>query len=414
LVRETGQDESMPETTATRLLRLLPLLTARPEWRGEELAEALGVTTRTVRRDIGRLRELGYPVTATSGRHGSYALRPGNGLPPLLLDDDSAVAVAIGLRVVAARGLADAAARAAAAIDQVLPARLRRRVDAVLEATVPLPSPAFSHNTLEYVAQACQSAERLRFVYRDSSGSESRRHVEPYRLVATNSRWYLVARDVAKGEWRSFRLDRISEALGTGVRSRPSDPPDAARFVSEGVSVGPYRWRARVLLDAPAEVVTSRVPATVAVVEAVDERHCLLMAGSDHLDAIALHLAELDIAFTPLDPPELRVRCAVLAARLQAAATARPGELSGRLLLALRPHAHAALHSRRSLSAMAWYRALSTARRPAPHRTPQAARPYPHGDPHPPGGTLLFLGQCVRNQYGAFQSGWSPKARSGA
>jgi predicted DNA-binding transcriptional regulator YafY len=312
----------MPETTASRLLRLLPLLTARPEWGGAELADALGVTTRTVRRDIDRLRELGYPVIATSGKHGGYALRPGNGLPPLLLDDDSAVAVAIGLRLVATRGLADAAARAAAAIDQVLPARLRRRVDAVMEATVPLPSPAFSHNSLAYVAQACQSSERLRFVYQDSSGKETRRHVEPYRLVATSNRWYLVARDVDKGEWRSFRVDRISEALGTGVRSRPADPPDAARFVSEGISVAPYRYQARVLLDAPADVVASKVPATTAVIEAVDETHCLLMSGSDHLDAIALHLTELDIPFTPLAPPELRTRCAALAARLQSAATA--------------------------------------------------------------------------------------------
>ncbi len=312
----------MPETTASRLLRLLPLLTARPEWRGAELAEALGVTTRTVRRDIDRLRELGYPVIATSGKHGGYALRPGNGLPPLLLDDDSAVAVAIGLRVVAARGLADAAARAAAAIDQVLPARLRRRVDAVMETTVPLPAPAFSHNTLTYLAQACQASERVRFVYRGGSGNVTRRHVLPYRLVSTNSRWYLVAHDVDKGEWRSFRVDRIDELRGTGVRSRLADPPDAARFVSEGISVAPYRYQARVLLDAPVEVVAAMVPATVAVIEAVDEGHCLLMSGSEHLDAIALHLAELDIPFTPLDPPELRARCAVLAARLNAAATA--------------------------------------------------------------------------------------------
>jgi biotin operon repressor BirA-like protein len=318
----------MPETTASRLLRLLPLLTARPEWRGEELAEALGVTTRTVRRDIDRLRELGYPVLATSGKHGGYALRPGNGLPPLLLDDDSAVAVAIGLRVAAARGLADAASRAAAAIDQVLPARLRHQVEAVLEATVPLPAPVFSHHTLTCLAQACQVSERLRFVYRDGSGNESRRHVEPHRLVSTNSRWYLVAHDVEKGEWRSFRVDRIEEPRGTGVRSRPADPPDAAQFVSRGISVAPYRFQARVLLDAPLPVVAARVPATVAVIEAVDEGHCLLTSGSDHLDSIALHLAELGIPFTPLDPPELRARCAALAALLQAAAAAVPPSVS--------------------------------------------------------------------------------------
>jgi predicted DNA-binding transcriptional regulator YafY len=382
----------MPETTASRLLRLLPLLTARPEWRGEELARALGVTTRTVRRDVDRLRELGYPVVATSGKHGGYALRPGNGLPPLLLDDDSAVAVAIGLRMVAARGLADAAARAAAALDQVLPARLRRRVEAVFETTVPLPAPDISHKKLAYVAQLCQSGERLRFVYRDSSGNQTRRHVEPYRMVTTNSRWYLVAHDLGKGEWRSFRVDRIEEPQGTGVRSRPADPPDAARFVSEGISVAPYAWQARVLLDASAEEAAAKVPATVAVIEAVDQDHCLLISGSEQLDSIAMHLASLGIPFTPLAPPELRVRCAVLAARLQAAATTK---LSGTSLPGLHPHARASLHTRRSPRTVACRRPISTAAATGQLRRPQASEPYAHGDPHPGGGTLLFPGQCV-------------------
>ena len=316
----------MPETTATRLLRLLPLLTSRRDWRGEELAAALGVTTRTVRRDIERLRDLGYPVRATPGAHGGYTLGPGNGLPPLLLDDDSAVAVAIGLRTVATDpALDEAAARAAAAIDQVLPARLRRRVDALAAATVPLASSAFAHNDIAFLAQACQSGERLRFLYRDGSGDESRRHVEPHRLVSTGRRWYLVARDIDKGEWRSFRLDRLDSPAGTGVRSRPADPPDAARFVSAGISAGPYRWRGRFLLAAPAEVVASMVPATVAVIEAVDERSCLLTSGADSLDAIILHVTLLDIPFTPLDPPELGPRCAALAARLAAAAAADGG-----------------------------------------------------------------------------------------
>lgn len=322
-VRNGGHHERMPETTATRLLRLLPLLTSRPAWRGDELAEAFGVTTRTVRRDVERLRDLGYPVAATPGSHGGYSLRAGNGLPPLLLDDDSAVAVAIGLRTVATRGMEEAAARAAAAIDQVLPARLRHRVEALTAATVPLPvaSPPISHNDLAFLAQACQSGERLRFIYRDGSGTETRRHVEPYRLVSTGRRWYLVARDIDKGAWRSFRVDRVDSPAGTGVRTRPADPPDAARFVSEGISTGPYRWRARALLDAPAEVVATMVPSTVAVIEAVDEHRCVLTSGSDSLDSIALHLAHLGIPFIPLAPPELRARCAALAERLHAAAT---------------------------------------------------------------------------------------------
>jgi biotin operon repressor/chitodextrinase len=188
---------SVPETTASRLLRLLPLLSSRPFWRGDELAARLDVTTRTVRRDIDRLRELGYPVTATPGPHGGYALGPSrSGLPPLLLDDDSAVAVAIGLRLAAARGLADAATRAAAAIDQVLPARLRHQVEAFLKTTIPIPGSPVAHEDLSSLAQACHSGERLRFGYRDSAGNETRRHVEPYRLVATGNRWYLVAFDV--------------------------------------------------------------------------------------------------------------------------------------------------------------------------------------------------------------------------
>ena len=318
--------------TAGRLLRLLPLLTARPSWRGDELADRLGVTTRTVRRDIDRLRELGYPVRAIPGRLGGYALGPGTRLPPLLFDEDSAVAVALGLRAAAAdpglRGSQEAAARAAAAIDQVMPPRLRRRVEAVTAATVPLvPSePSIEPNELAILALACQQAERLRFHYRDGAGTDSRRHVEPYRLVSTGRRWYLVAHDLDKAEWRSFRVDRMDDVRPTGARSRPADPPDAARFVSESISSGPYRWRARVLLDAPAAVVAARVPSTVAVVEAIGARRCLLTSGADSLDSIALHLALLGIPFTPLEPPELRDRCAVLAERLHAAAHRYPAE----------------------------------------------------------------------------------------
>ena len=350
----TARTAAATTGTAARLLRLLPLLTARPVWRGDELATRLGVTTRTVRRDVDRLRELGYPVHAAPGRQGGYALGPGGRLPPLLLDEDSAVAVALGLRLAAAdpglRGSQEAADRAAAAIDQVMPPRLRRRVEALTAATVPMvpAQPGMEPNDLALLALACQQSERLRFAYsaRAAPGPDpdpgpgpdpgpdpgagrtrhSRRHVEPYRLVSTGRRWYLVARDLDKGEWRSFRLDRMREVRSTGVRSRPADPPDAARFVSEGISTGPYRWRARVLLDAPASVVAARVPATVAVVEAVGERQCVLTSGSDSLDAIALHLALLDIPFTPLEPAGLRDRCAVLADRLRQAAERYPAE----------------------------------------------------------------------------------------
>ena len=318
--------------TASRLLRLLPLLAARRSWRGAELAARLGVTTRTIRRDIDRLRDLGYPVRAIPGPQGGYALGAGAGLPPLLLDDDSAVAVALGLRAAAAdpglREMEEAANRAAAAIDQVMPSRLRRRVEALTATTVPLATaqpkmpkmPKIEPGVLASLALACQHGERLRFGYRNGDGEESRRHVEPYRLVSTGRRWYLVAHDLDKEQWRTFRLDRLHDPAPTGTRSRPADPPDAARFVSEGISSGPYRWRARVLFDAPADVIATKVPPTVAVVEAVGDRQCVLTSGSDSLDSIALHLALLDVPFTPLEPPELRERCAALAARLLQAA----------------------------------------------------------------------------------------------
>jgi predicted DNA-binding transcriptional regulator YafY len=201
-------------------------------------------------------------------------------------------------------------------------------VEALTVATVPLvpAEPSIEPNDLALVALTCQQSERLRFRYRNGSGQDSRRHVEPYRLVYTGRRWYLVAHDLDKGEWRSFRLDRMEDIRPTGARSRPADPPDAARFVSEGLSCGPYRWRARVLLDAPADVVAAMVPSTVAVVEAIGEGRSLFTSGSDSLDMIALHLARLGIPFTPLEPAELRDRCAVLAERLSQAAHRYPAE----------------------------------------------------------------------------------------
>jgi predicted DNA-binding transcriptional regulator YafY len=314
--------------TAERLLRLLSLLTVRRSWGGEELAQRLGVTPRTIRRDVDRLRDLGYQVRAVPGPAGGYELGAGTGLPPLLLDDDAAVAVALGLRAVAAgavAGMEEAAVRAAAVMDRVLPGRLKLRVDALRAAVVPLHGPradaqAVRPETLALLALACRDGERLRFGYTDSQGRASSRHVEPYRLVSTARHWYLVARDVDRGQWRSFRLDRLDAPLRTGQRSRPDAPPDAARFVAEGIAAGAYRYQARVLVGAPASEVADRVPGTAAVIEAVDEHTCLFISGSHYLDAIAIHLACLGLPFTPLEPPELRELCAELAGRLREAA----------------------------------------------------------------------------------------------
>ena len=319
--------------TAERLLRLLSLFTVRRNWGGDELAQRLGVTPRTIRRDVERLRDLGYQVRAVPGPYGGYELGAGTGLPPLLLDDDAAVAVAVGLRAVAGgavggmegAGMEEAAVRAAAVIERVLPARLRARVDALRAAVVPLrgvrpDAAAVRPETLALLALACRDGERIRFGYTDAEGTASSRHAEPYRLVVTARHWYLVARDLDKGEWRSFRLDRLERPQPTGQRSRPADPPDAARFVAEGIAAGAYRYQARVLVAAPADVVAARIPGLGAVVEAVSESACLVISGSNYLDMIALHFASLDLPFTPLEPPELRARCAALSRRLGEAA----------------------------------------------------------------------------------------------
>ena len=226
--------------TAERLLRLLSLFTVRRCWGGDELAQRLGVTPRTIRRDVERLRDLGYQVRAVPGPYGGYELGAGTGLPPLLLDDDAAVAVAVGLRAVAGgavggmegAGMEEAAVRAAAVIERVLPGRLRARVDALRAAVVPLrgvrpDAAAVRPETLALLALACRDGERIRFGYTDAEGTASSRHAEPYRLVVTARHWYLVARDLDKGEWRSFRLDRLERPLRTGHRACPAGTPDA-------------------------------------------------------------------------------------------------------------------------------------------------------------------------------------------
>ncbi len=251
--------------SSARLLRLLSVLQSRREWAGVELAERLRVTTRTVRRDVERLRALGYPVDATPGVAGGYRLGAGAALPPLLLDDDEAVAVAVGLRTAAGgtvTGIEETSVRALAKLEQVLPSRLRHRVAAVQASMVAMTGsgPTIDASALAVIAGACRDAERLRFGYTDREGAVSRRWTEPHRLVHTGRRWYLVARDVDRGDWRSFRVDRITEPAATGQRFVPQDPPDAATYVSESVSTAPYRYRARVLLHAPVDVVSQRVP----------------------------------------------------------------------------------------------------------------------------------------------------------
>jgi predicted DNA-binding transcriptional regulator YafY len=315
----------MRETSA-RLLRLLGLLQVRPDWSGPELAARLGITARTLRRDVLRLRELGYPVHSVPGVGGGYRLGAGTRLPPLLLDDDEALAVVVGLRGAAnhtVAGLADASVRALAKLDQVLPPRLRERAAALRQATVALagPEPVIDAALLTALAAACRQRERVRLAYTDHGGIASVRVVEPHRLVSAGYRWYLMAFDVGKQDWRSFRVDRITSAETAGGRFVPRDPPDAAAFVAASVTSAPYRYQARVVVHATPAELARLIPPTVGTVEPASGGRCLLSTGSDSLDALAVHLVALGAEFSVLEPPELIERLQVLADRIHRVAS---------------------------------------------------------------------------------------------
>jgi predicted DNA-binding transcriptional regulator YafY len=313
----------VPDTPA-RLLRLLSLLQSRRAWSGPELAERLSVSGRTVRNDIERLRGLGYPVHATRGAVGGYRLGAGAALPPLLLDDDEAVAVAVGLRTAAGgaiAGIEEASVRALAKLEQVLPTRLRRRVAALGEFTVRVPpdtaAPAVDPGLLTLLAAVCRDHERLRFDYRDHAGGASVRTVEPHRIVTWGRRWYLVAWDVDRGDWRTFRVDRISPREPTGPRFAPRTPPsdDLAAYVSENVSAAAWRYRARITVYAPAREVADRITPAVGTVEPIDEHSCTLVTGADTLETLSVYIGLLGVDFTVTEPPELVARLRELAGR---------------------------------------------------------------------------------------------------
>lgn len=310
------------EGTAGRVLRLLGLLQRHPVWTAAELALELGVTDRSVRRDVERLRALGYPVSAEPGVGGGYRLGAGRELPPLLLDDDEATATAVSLRLAAGgkvSGIGDAALRALAKLDQVMPPRLRSEVHAVDESTDTLLGTAeIDVDTLSTLARACRDHCRVHFCYTSSGGEEQSRRVEPVRMVATGWRWYLMAYDLDREDWRTFRLDRMREVEPTTWRFRLREHPDPVEYVQESVTVSPYRHLARVRLHAPVEEVRRRVPPQVARVETdAAEGCCLLIAGADDLNWLATHIALLDVEAEILEPPELRDAADRLARRLR-------------------------------------------------------------------------------------------------
>ena len=313
--------------TSARLLRLLGLFQARRDWTGPELADRLGVTTRTIRNDVERLRSLGYPVTATPGVAGGYRLGTGAALPPLLLTDDEAVAVAAGLRTSAAAGsvtgIEEASVGALVKLEQVLPARLRHRVNALQKYTVPIKTSSQSADpsVLTAVAAACRDRERLRFDYVSHDGARAVRTVEPHRLAYLRGRWYLVAWDVDRADWRTFRVDRLKPRTPTGPRfaHRELPPGGIAAFVTEGTGAATWRYRFTVRLHAPARDVAPKLPPPVRV-EPVDDKTCIMHAGSDSLDMGAVYIGMLDVDFDVIDPPELADRLRALAARYLRAA----------------------------------------------------------------------------------------------
>ncbi len=318
--------------TSARLLRLLSLFQTQRYWSGVQLAERLEITARTLRRDVDRLRSLGYPVHSSSGTAGGYQLGAGATLPPLLLDDEEAVAAAVGLRTAAGgtvAGMEEAALRALTKLEQVLPSRLRRRVAALHSAVVPLrhTGPAIDGKALSLIAGACRDGETLRFTYRSANGTASLRKVEPHRLVHTGHRWYLVAFDSDRADWRTFRVDRIEPRLSTGQRFAPRLPPgnDLTAYVSRSLAYAPYKHRASVIMHGPVEKLAEVIPPTVGVLEAIDHQRCLLHAGAQSLDGLCVWLALIGFEFEVRDPPELRNRVRLLAARFSRAGASTGG-----------------------------------------------------------------------------------------
>jgi predicted DNA-binding transcriptional regulator YafY len=305
--------------TSTRTLRLLSLLQTHRYWPGTALAERLGVSVRTLRRDVDRLRELGYPVEAQRGVDGGYQLAAGAALPPLVIDDDEAVALAVSLQGAAAgavEGIAESSLRALAKVVQVMPARLRRRVEALRAMTVPAEwgAPVRAEadpDVLTALALVCRDAEQLRFSYTAADARGSDRRVEPHRLVRLGRRWYLVAYDLDRHDWRSFRVDRIAEPRGTAVRFRPRTLPaeDAAAFVRGGLeNLGslPRQYGVEAVVDAPAADVRERIGrwATVEELDA-DPGRCRLRMTADSLDWPAMALGSIGADFEIVHPPEL-------------------------------------------------------------------------------------------------------------
>lgn len=327
-------------STGSRALQLLSLLQTHRYWPGQELADRLGVSPRTLRRDVERLRDLGYPVDATRGVAGGYQLAAGASLPPLVVDDDEAVALAVGLRTAAQSGIAgvdEASVRALAKVVQVMPPRLRRRVDALRTTTLSTtlgPMPTADAGILTVLAQACRDEERVEFAYVARDGQASTRTVEPHRLVSIERRWYLVAYDLTRFDWRSFRLDRIAEPRPTGTRFRPRTLPaeDAAEYVRESLHAASEPLIVEALVEASHDRALE-VLGRWATVEERGPELCLVRITADSAEWALFGLAAVDAPFRIVGPEEAVVAAADWGERFtrSAAALGREAATTDRL-----------------------------------------------------------------------------------
>lgn len=313
--------------TSARLLRLLTLLQARRFWTGEELATRLAITRRTLRRDVDRLRRLGYPVASSAGVAGGYHLGSGARLPPLLLEDDEALAVSLGLSTAAAGtvgGVEEAALRALAKLSRVLPERLQRKVRALHRSVSPLYFAPTQVDAALLASLAAMSNDHVdaTFRYADRHGVLTKRVVQPHGLVHTGWRWYLLAWDLDRADWRTFRVDRIEGRATAGAPFVAHEIPggSAASLVSRSISSAPYEVRARILLHAPRSQIVEKVPPLAGFVSERSARRCVLESGAHSLDALAIHVAALGVDFQVIEPPELVQRIRALAERLTRAA----------------------------------------------------------------------------------------------
>jgi predicted DNA-binding transcriptional regulator YafY len=332
---ETGRNPAILDamaSTSSRTLRLLSLLQTHRYWPGQELADRLEISPRTLRRDIDRLRELGYPVDAHRGVDGGYQLAAGAALPPLVVDDEEAVALAVGMQAAAqgaVAGIEEPALRALTKVVQVMPPRLRKRVDALRGVTVPTSWGGPRQDPLDpeamiVIAQACRDDERLEFDYTARGAEVSQRLVEPHRLVPLGRRWYLVAYDLHRHDWRSFRLDRLTAPRRTGARFRPRELPtaDAADFVKRGIRDRPATYQVEVVIEAGVERLDQL--GRWAALEPLGPERTLLRMQTDELEWPAFSLGICGAEFEVRSPPELADTLREWAARFSRSSAPRP------------------------------------------------------------------------------------------